>query len=380
MQNKILFDWLSFTVKIKRVDVNGVLLETFDYHDIIRLLGLENCPFQELSGVRGFKKRFYFNSISIHCDSDIYDYMWVEMSGQGCRAFESLSSHQSYSYLFNFFLNNPDIANITRLDVAYDDFQGLLDIYAIAHDTVPDVRDTKTYNYVSPMRSHEVTVSDKGICVVIGSNRSEVLFRFYDKAAERNKSDVIPHWIRCEIQLRRARAYEFIRLLEQENETVDNLYFLVLNHYLRFVKPDETDSNKSRWNLADHWVAFATSVTTESRSLFVKPGLDYNLAKLDNVVENQFGGGVYTYCKIHGIQTLVDRLQEKFKTIKLNPKYQRLLDDEQIRIEYAEEHLAEVDFLNDDYEKENIEISAKSWIEYHDNLKSKAWLEAHKGL
>lgn len=380
MQNKILFDWLSFTVKITRVDVNGILLERFDYHDIIRLLGLEKCPFQELPGIRGFKKRFYFNSISIHCESDVHDYMWVEMSGQGCRAFESLSNHKSYSHLFNFFLNNPDIANITRLDVAYDDFKGLLDIYAIAQDTIPDVRNTNKYNYVSPMRSHEVTVSDKGICVIIGSKRSEIMFRFYDKAAERNKSDVIPHWVRCEIQLRRGRAFEFIRLLEQENETVDNLYFLVLNNYLRFVKPDETDSNKSRWDLADHWVLFATSVTSDSKSLFVQPGLDYNLAKLDHVVENQFGGGVFTYYKIHGIQRLIDTLVKKFTTAKLNPKYQRLLDEEQIRIEYAEEHLSEVDFLNDDYEKENIEISAKSWIEYHNNLKSKAWLEAHEGL
>lgn len=327
MENKILFDWLSFTCKTKRVDINGVLIEKINERNLVELLGLENLQFEELPGVKGFKNRMYFDGISIHYNSEIYDYMWVEMSGQGCRVFESLSSHKSYSHIFKFFLSNPDIANITRLDVAYDDFIGLLDIYAIAQDVVPDVKDTSRYNYVSPLRAHSVTISDRSVCINIGSCRSNIMFRIYDKAAERNKSDSIPHWVRCEMQLRRDRAFEFIRLLEFENETVDNLYFLVLNNYLRFVKPDG-DSNKSRWDLADHWVAFATSVTVEKRSLFVKPGVDYNLAKLDNYVENMSGGAVFTYLKCHGINRLVETLFDKYKKAKLNPKYKRLLDEE----------------------------------------------------
>lgn len=255
MENKIIFDWLSFTVKTSRVDVNGVLLETITEKDLISLLGLENVDFEELPGImgiHGFKNRLYSNSITIHYNSNLVDYMWVEMSGQGCRAFESLSTHADYNFIFDFIINNSDIVNVTRLDVAYDDFQGLLDVYAIADDTVPDCRNTNQYNFVSPLRSHSVNISNKGICVTIGSCRSDIMFRIYDKAAERNKSDEVPHWVRCEIQLRRDRAYEFIRLLREENETVDNLYFLVLNHYLRFVEPDPTDSNKSRWNLAKH--------------------------------------------------------------------------------------------------------------------------------
>lgn len=339
MENKILFDWLSFTVKTKRVDINGVLIERINERNIITLLGLEDLPWEELSGVKGFKNRLYFDGISIHYNSDIYDWIWVECSGQGCRVFESLSSHANYSFLFQFFLNNPDIATITRLDVAYDDFIGLLDIYAIAKDVVPDIKDTSNYNFVSPLRAHSVTISDKGICVNIGSCRSNIMFRIYDKAAERNKSDEVSHWVRCEIQLRRNRAYEFIKLLEQENETVDNLYFLVLNNYLRFVKPG-SDSNKSRWDLADHWVDFATSVTTDSKSLYVKPGVEYNLAKLDNYVENMSGGAVYTYINCHGINRLVETLFDKYKKAKLNPKYKRLLDEE--------EALKEIVTINDE--------------------------------
>lgn len=62
MENKIIFDWLSFTVKTSRVDVNGVLLETITEKNLISLLGLENVDFEELPGImgiNGFQKRLY---------------------------------------------------------------------------------------------------------------------------------------------------------------------------------------------------------------------------------------------------------------------------------------------------------------------------------
>lgn len=355
MENKIIIDWISLTFKNKRYDKDGNFVDKFDYRDVIQFLGLEKVPFEHGSGAKGFKERLYFNGISILYDSDKFDYMWVEISGQGCRAFESLSLNNDYHQLFKCILQNSDIINITRLDVAYDDFIGLLDIYAIARDIIPDISDTTNYNFVSPLRSHGVNVTDKGICCNVGSPRSEIMFRIYDKAAERNKSDDIPHWVRCEIQLRRARALEFIRLMEEDHITIEHLYFLVLNNYLRFVKPG-SDSNKSRWEIADHWVKFCYSLTNDKMSLFVKPGLDYNLAKLDNVVENKFAGAIYTYIKCHDIARLDTLISRKFMRDKLNPKYQRLLDEQTaIREKYEEEHPDEIfdhslmAYLTDEY-------------------------------
>ena len=76
MENKILFDWLSFTCKTKRVDINGVLIEKINERNLVELLGLENLQFEELPGVKGFKNRMYFDGISIHYNSEIYDYMY----------------------------------------------------------------------------------------------------------------------------------------------------------------------------------------------------------------------------------------------------------------------------------------------------------------
>lgn len=60
MENKILFDWLSFTCKTKRVDINGILIEKIDERNLVELLGLVDVPWEELPGVKGFKNRMYF--------------------------------------------------------------------------------------------------------------------------------------------------------------------------------------------------------------------------------------------------------------------------------------------------------------------------------
>lgn len=320
MENKILIDWLSFTTTIS------------DERDIIKLLGMEHISFENLDGIMGFQgftKRLYFNGISIHYASHKVDYIWLEMSGQGCRAFESLSSHADYNILFEYCLGNPvfngDGVRITRLDVAYDDFIGLLDIDAIVHDVLPDMSNRNLHYYISPLNAFEILLTDKGTCVNIGSKRSDILFRIYDKAAERNREDEIKHWVRCEMQLRRNRANEFIRLLICENEVIDDLYFAVLNHYLRFVEPSE-DSNKSRWDTAAHWVKFASSRTDKAVSLFVKPGLDYNILKLRHYVVDMAGGACYTYIKMVGVNKFFEECSKQHINT-LNPKYKRLLGE-----------------------------------------------------
>lgn len=91
------------------------------------------------------------------------------------------------------------------------------------------------------------------------------------------------------------------------------------------------------------------------KSLFVKPGLDYNLAKLDKVVENQFAGAVFTYLKCHGIDRLVTTLDEKFSKVKLNRKYKRLLDEQDALKQIVELNdeiypdLSYIAYINDEF-------------------------------
>lgn len=190
-ENKIIYDWVSITSKIHSPD------------DFIRLLGLmdEGISWEKVKGAHGYRDRLYWGSISIHYNGTEDMGIWLEMSGQGCRSFESYGTGD-FESLFAEVLDNPEQMKVTRLDVAYDDLSGVLDIEEIC-------RDTEAQEYVSSFRGWNVQRGSEGSSVTLGSRSSEILIRIYDKAAERGFDDG-RHWIRVEMQLRRERALSFL--------------------------------------------------------------------------------------------------------------------------------------------------------------------------
>ena len=88
MQDIVLYDWLSFTTKRS------------DPYYIVDLLGMKEIPWQLTKGARGYQDRLYFNAISIHFNGRDDMGVWCEMSGQGCRAFETLSGGKFLHGLF----------------------------------------------------------------------------------------------------------------------------------------------------------------------------------------------------------------------------------------------------------------------------------------
>ena len=103
-ENLVIYDWLSFTSKVHTPD------------QLIAALGLAHVPWTETKGARGYRDRKYFSCISIHYNGRPDMGVWVEMSGQGCRTFESLSK-VGWEGIFSFIRDNG--LKITRLDVAY---------------------------------------------------------------------------------------------------------------------------------------------------------------------------------------------------------------------------------------------------------------------
>lgn len=231
MKNIILYDWLSFTCK------------TDDVQFIIDILGLKHVPWENIKGARGYQDRLYFNCISIHFNGRADMGVWCEMSGQGCRAFEELTSHED-KWDTLFYLIAEFNMNITRLDVAYDDHEGLLNIDEI-------IQDTRQKSYVSKSDYWEIIESSKGQSLQFGSPQSDVLIRVYDKARERN-CEAGTHWVRCELQMRRERAISFTKL----GLPIGKSYCGVVINYLRFVIPDDLDSNKWRWPIKPYWGDF----------------------------------------------------------------------------------------------------------------------------
>lgn len=294
MQDRILYDWVSITSKIHSLA------------DIQEILGMKDCPWQtKKNGAKGFPFGVYYESISIFFGRDD-GYVWLDMSGQGCRAFETYGTGD-FEALFDLVRDEPEDVHLTRLDVAYDDHTGLLDIDKLADDC-------RKQNYRSRFEAWMITESNKGCTVEHGSEQSEVKFRIYDKAAERNR--VGEHWVRVEMQLRRDRAFSFI----SSEAPIGEKFAGVLQNYLTYLSP-ANDSNKRRWPVAPYWEKLVNSA--EPISLYIEPGTEYNMMRMANYVFNQAGNAIDATIEILGYDGFMDELRHR--TARPNPKYTDLI-------------------------------------------------------
>lgn len=273
---------------------------------MIAALGLGHCPWQDTKGAHGYLDRKYFSCISIHYNGRADMGVWVELSGQGCRTFETLSD-RGWADLFQWI--DTQQLKITRLDVAFDDHTGILNMGQI-------VEDTRLQNYVSRSDYWETVLSSKGSTVQIGSPQSKVLIRIYDKAAERH-CEPGTHWIRVELQLRDDRALQFTKI----PLSVGDAFSGVLLNYLRYVLPDDTDTNKWRWPMTDYWVNLLEVLSPIS--IYTAPGMDYNLDRCRNYVVNQAGNAIDALIQIYGIHEFTEMIKER--TTARNPKYDQLI-------------------------------------------------------
>ena len=301
-ENRIIFDWVSFTTKMHSVS------------DLIDFLGLRGVPFETVSGSKGYQWREYFGGISIHFNPEDADnacgFIWLEMSGQGCRSFETYGTG-SYDQIFNLVRKHPDMCHITRLDIAFDDRTGVFDINEIC-DSV------RHEHFISRLSKYQSIYSNGGNAVYFGSKKSNIFIRIYDKAAERGYDNVKLHWVRCEIQLKDTNAKGFVDHLA--NRELDELYLGVLKNYLSFRVPTN-DSNKRRWPEPEWWSCFvADAVRT---SVFSKPGVEYNLSACERYVLTQPIGSIKTLIKIYGNDAFIEMI--KNAPTPKNPKYKQLI-------------------------------------------------------
>lgn len=296
MDNIILIDWFSFTV------------QDYPWQMIAQEMGLPLDGWDHTHGVRGYSDRLYMDGISLHTPSELHPELWVEMSGQGCRRFET-SGHGDWSRLFDFARAE---GHITRLDVAYDDHNKVLDIEQLYWDTFYQ-------RYVSKAKAYELIYSNKGVTIDIGSPSSDALIRIYDKARERNCSDG-QHWIRVELQLRKDRAAAFLDL---PGKIGDN-WSGVMANYLRYVDADPSDSNRWRWSMKPYWAAFLKDA--QAIKLWHNPGTEYNLTRCENFVYKQAGNAIKALSELYGPEVFFEKLQDQRKG-PLPVKYRAILEN-----------------------------------------------------
>lgn len=328
-----LVDWFSFSICV--YDLIGSHDDFEALHFVKDLLGFErgvdSVPWEDMPyGLRCYRQRIEFGGIKICFDAcvnsktgsqlDNADTIYVEMSGQGCRTFETYSKHKSFLKIFRLCVEDPEHYHCSRVDLAFDDWSGAIDLDFVSKYSLSKA-------VVTPFRSSEVTKAalysgrHQPQTVYYGSKSSDIRFRFYNKAAERNRDDV-DHWVRVEAQLRDDRAFKALDTIVAFKD-VSVVFLGILNEYLRFVEPCN-DTNKSRWAVADWWSAFLDKV--EKIKLITQKTIQYNYLNVRNFVYTNCARAINTIISIDGGEQLLRELSRSADPMDV-PKYREVINE-----------------------------------------------------
>ena len=260
---EIVIDFLTFTVHSAT--------KPDPYRAIKDILDMDIMQFEHSNkGVNFYQKTLHYNNIRVLYDGVHGEKMGVcvNMSGQGCRAYEEHSGNSIMS-LLDKIARNPDI-NITRIDIACDDKKGILDltkIWKYANDGNYRTRLVKRNNYESFDGKNTGAKT-----IYFGSRSSQYYIRIYDKAKQSN-SDIETdletttdkpssvHWIRFEISLKgdyAVQAAGFLVLSESMNKSIGEVVSGIINAKFAFIEPD--NENISRCSVAKWWTKFLGNI------------------------------------------------------------------------------------------------------------------------
>lgn len=229
----IISDYLALS---SRVDNLETLIQKF---------GLENLDFVAIKPRYGWSDCLYCDGIRIMYGGreDVY----IEMSGSGCRTLETENPDWDwYVFFYDCFELNKGQYNCSRIDLAFDDREDLLNLDKL-------ISYTSKGRYKSKFRSRRWISGDEQ-SIIWGSPKSSTRLRIYNKALERGTDG---HWIRLEFQLRDECAMNFIKNYLYSND-LGSVYFSMMRDYLIYttIKPDKENKNQDRARITKWWLNF----------------------------------------------------------------------------------------------------------------------------
>lgn len=294
IENSYLIDWLSFTVKV------GNPLEA------IEQVGLGKVDFVATnSGRYGYDSGYTMGGlINVFYSASRSDMgVHIEMTGQGVRKFESIMEAEGLTW-FDVFSHLQSFVSFSRIDLALDEFEGL-----VSFDDV--IGKIERGEHVGRCRAFKVIAgrdsdgNHTGTTIYMGSNKSDVMLRVYEKNYERQQKGYeidVAIWNRWELVLRHEKANSFVLELLGNGYNFGELFKGVLSDLIRFVEPSN-DSNKRRWAVSPWWSEFLESVEPIKLQ-----GREYqpSLAKTLNWVEAS------TLTAIKGLSTIAQEEQIDF--------------------------------------------------------------------
>lgn len=295
---RALVDWVSVSFSTVK-----------ELKDLIGILGLKEEQFEVRdSGFRGYKNSAIFGHITIAWgapENSVNMGGFIEMSGQGCREYEShFDMNLNWSEFFALVMNFPH--KFSRLDIAIDDFKKYFTVeqaYRCAK------RGCLVAQRVRKARSYEDFFledgSTHGRTLYIG--KSDWQITFYDKMAERinaniDYSDVLKFWNRYEIRLRNEIATQAAHVLAYESYSLGEFAKGFMAAKIDFKVNNPKDSNKSRWKSQKWWTKFLGDV---EKLKLTQSAPDPSIQRIGNWLNTQVDTSLATFLEAFDDSQLV---------------------------------------------------------------------------
>lgn len=258
--------------------------------------------------------------------------IFVSISGKGFS--EQLGDELSYQIVYHAVKEHS--ANLTRLDICYDDYN-----MRIPHDKIISIFN----NFINGKKLvHSRFRRDNaqiyyGVYddvpyqnLVFGSRNSNQYMRLYDKRAEQGEKGYTvtePYWYRFELELRHEAANSAFSEIMSSNYDLRHVWQLYLNRMFRILSREPRESEKGkhidRIPTAKWWLKF---VGTDSIGDVLKREytVDYTIDKMLNHIQNVYGGYLYVLNTVapKRLNSVLNSFQSE--EMSFSPKYTAILN------------------------------------------------------
>lgn len=230
---------------------------------IYEILGINESEFlDQPAGLYGYRSHKKCGHISVLYDGSDGMGIHVQMSGQGCREYETFHGVTWKQFFMSCMANE---ANFTRVDVAIDDiaYVGQQPYFTVnrIYRKIKEGCCKSVFFKGKYIESLELGTGDSlGETLYFGKDQSDVQIRMYEKNFERMHAgkeiqEDITHWNRVEVQARRSKAQAVVLYLVNHDD-VAYIVKGILKNYISFLVKNDRDSNRRRWAVCKWWLDF----------------------------------------------------------------------------------------------------------------------------
>jgi len=276
------------------------------------------------AGGHGYRASWVAPGFRLYYDGGQGMGVYLQASGEGCSVISALPQFEGWAEFLRDFMEYG--FRPSRLDLAFDDREGLLDMAEMGRKLVAEECTTR-YRTVSPQSTFEsgALVRD---AIYLGTMASDSSVCIYDKRLETlARSEPDPgHWVRVEIRYKHKQAESVASWIIGNGGLVgaDGL----LGAGIEFREPS-SEANKARWEISDFWQEFrrnsqrvCRNIQKEIRTIeqhanrFLKQHAPTLAMLVLALCAGSFSGPWLEHVIQHGFERMTIKQQEAVKTYR----------------------------------------------------------------